>query len=57
MAANWPEIAWVDYVIKLAVSLALFLPLYGVLLGGLSRWLAGVTGDDDIAPHQARARS
>ncbi|GED22530.1 7-cyano-7-deazaguanine/7-aminomethyl-7-deazaguanine transporter [Halomonas sabkhae] len=57
MAANWPEIAWVDYVIKLGVSLALFLPLYGVLLGGLSRWLAGVTGDDDMAPHQARART
>ncbi|WP_394129203.1 7-cyano-7-deazaguanine/7-aminomethyl-7-deazaguanine transporter [Shewanella maritima] len=32
MAANWPEIATVDYVFKLIVSLGLFLPAYGVLL-------------------------
>ncbi|GGI81342.1 7-cyano-7-deazaguanine/7-aminomethyl-7-deazaguanine transporter [Shewanella gelidii] len=32
MAANWPEIATVDYGFKLLVSLGLFLPAYGVLL-------------------------
>ena len=32
MAANWPEIAAVDYSFKLLVSLGLFLPAYGVLL-------------------------
>lgn len=32
MAANWPEIAAVDYGFKLLVSLGLFLPAYGVLL-------------------------
>ena len=37
MAENWVEIATVDYGVKLAVSLALFVPLYGVLLGGILR--------------------
>lgn len=32
MAANWPEIATVDYSFKLLISLCLFLPAYGVLL-------------------------
>ena len=57
MAANWPEIAWVDYVIKLAISLAFFLPLYGVLLGWLSRRLVAVTGHADLSPAQLRARA
>lgn len=35
MAANWPEIAWVDYVIKLSVSLLLFVPMYGVALNAI----------------------
>ncbi|MFZ6046266.1 7-cyano-7-deazaguanine/7-aminomethyl-7-deazaguanine transporter [Pseudomonas sp. CR3202] len=39
MAANWVEIATVDYGVKLAVSLVLFVPLYGVLLGGILRLL------------------
>ena len=39
MAAHWVEIAWVDYVIKLAVSLLLFVPAYGVLLAAIVRWL------------------
>ncbi|EPC04468.1 membrane protein [Litchfieldella anticariensis FP35 = DSM 16096] len=50
MAANWPEIAWVDYVIKLGISLLFFLPLYGLLLGWLSRRLMGRTGQTDRAP-------
>ena len=37
MAANWVEIAMVDYVIKLAVSLLLFLPAYGVVLATIVR--------------------
>ena len=36
MAANWPEIAAVDYGFKLFVSLLLFLPMYGVLIRILS---------------------
>jgi len=32
MAANWPEIALVDYGFKLVISIALFLPAYGQLL-------------------------
>lgn len=39
MASHWVEIAWVDYVIKLTVSLLLFLPMYGLLLGWLTRRL------------------
>ncbi len=33
MAANWVEIALVDYSVKLAVSLLMFVPLYGIVLG------------------------
>ena len=39
MAANWVEIAMVDYVIKLGVSLLLFVPAYGVVLAAMVRWL------------------
>lgn len=41
MAANWVEIASVDYVIKLIISLALFVPLYGMLLNAIVRMLPG----------------
>lgn len=37
MAAHWLEIASVDYAIKLAVSLLLFVPLYGMLLNAIAR--------------------
>ena len=37
MAAHWVEIAWVDYVIKLTVSLLLFVPAYGVALAAIVR--------------------
>jgi uncharacterized integral membrane protein (TIGR00697 family) len=37
MAANWVEIAVVDYVIKLAVSLLLFVPAYGLALAAIVR--------------------
>ena len=39
MAANWPEIATVDYSFKLLISFALFLPAYGVLLRYLQDWI------------------
>ena len=32
MAANWVEIAWVDYAFKLLVSLVFFIPAYGVIV-------------------------
>ncbi|MCS4503739.1 Queuosine precursor transporter [wastewater metagenome] len=41
MAAHWTEIAAVDYTTKLVVSLAFFVPLYGVVLAGLQRWVLG----------------
>jgi len=50
MAANWVEIAMVDYVIKLGISLLFFLPLYGILLAWLSRRLVTLTGNQDVAP-------
>lgn len=37
MAAHWVEIAAVDYVIKLAISLLFFLPAYGVALAAIVR--------------------
>ncbi|HPE61956.1 MAG TPA: 7-cyano-7-deazaguanine/7-aminomethyl-7-deazaguanine transporter [Thiolinea sp.] len=39
MAANWPEIATVDYAIKLIVSLSLFVPAYGAIMGLVTRHL------------------
>ncbi|QUM82686.1 MULTISPECIES: 7-cyano-7-deazaguanine/7-aminomethyl-7-deazaguanine transporter [unclassified Moritella] len=36
MAANWVEIATVDYGFKLLISLVIFLPLYGILLTKLA---------------------
>ena len=41
MAEHWLEIATVDYVVKLVVSLALFVPLYGVLLNAILRLMGG----------------
>lgn len=37
MAANWVEIAGVDYAIKLGVSLLFFVPMYGVALNAIIR--------------------
>ena len=39
MAQHWVEIATVDYGIKLAVMLILFVPLYGVLLRAILQGL------------------
>lgn len=47
MAEHWTEIAMVDYGFKLAISLALFLPAYGVVLRVLTdRILATQQGRD-----------
>ena len=39
MAANWVEIGVVDYFIKILISLLLFIPLYGLLLNVLLRFM------------------
>ena len=39
MAENWMEIALVDYAWKLAISMAFFLPIYGVVLNTLQKKL------------------
>lgn len=39
MAEHWVEIAVVDYVIKILISVLLFIPLYGVLLNALMRFI------------------
>ena len=39
MAANWVEIATIDYIFKQAMSLFVFLPMYGVLLNKLKKIL------------------
>jgi uncharacterized integral membrane protein (TIGR00697 family) len=46
MAANWMEIAWVDYAFKLVISLAFFLPLYGILLKCLASKLVDLTREE-----------
>lgn len=50
MAANWMEIAMVDYVIKLAVSLLLFVPAYGVVLATIVRTMRMPTAPATAAP-------
>jgi uncharacterized integral membrane protein (TIGR00697 family) len=39
MAAHWGEIAAVDYAIKLSVSLLLFVPMYGIALNAIIRFI------------------
>ena len=41
MAANWPEIAAVDYTFKLIISIALFVPAYGILMSTISKRIIG----------------
>lgn len=43
MANNWIEIALVDYIFKVAISLMLFVPMYGVLLNVLVKRLTQVS--------------
>lgn len=43
MAEHWVEIAAVDYVVKILISLLLFIPLYGLLLNMLLRFMGAAT--------------
>ena len=43
MAEHWIEIAVVDYVVKILISLLLFIPLYGLLLNVLLRFMGAPT--------------
>lgn len=45
MALHWPEIAVVDYCFKIAVSMLLFLPAYGVMLNLLTEAMMKDSGD------------
>lgn len=40
MAANWPEIAAVDYAFKLLISMALFIPAYGLFMKTIAQRIA-----------------
>lgn len=42
MATHWPELAAADYAFKLVISLGMFVPLYGVLLGWLQSHLSAL---------------
>lgn len=53
MAANWPHIALVDYLFKLAICTLFFLPAYGVLLNLLTRRLTAL--QDLMAIKQCRS--
>ncbi|AJR06964.1 7-cyano-7-deazaguanine/7-aminomethyl-7-deazaguanine transporter [Photobacterium gaetbulicola] len=53
MAANWVEIALVDYGFKLLISLGLFVPMYGVLLNYLIRKLTTLPAVQPDSERQA----
>lgn len=38
MAANWPDIAAVDYGVKLTIGLLVFVPAYGVAMRTIAAW-------------------
>ncbi len=50
MAEHWIEIAVVDYIIKILISLLLFIPLYGLLLNLLLRFM-GAPAEAKPAAH------
>ncbi|AKA38548.1 7-cyano-7-deazaguanine/7-aminomethyl-7-deazaguanine transporter [Yersinia ruckeri] len=49
MAANWVEIALVDYTFKLLICLFFFLPAYGVMLNVLLKYFARQTAARPLA--------
>ncbi|AJI94775.1 hypothetical protein BD65_1730 [Yersinia ruckeri] len=49
MAANWVEIALVDYTFKLLICLFFFLPAYGVMLNVLLKYFARQTAAQPLA--------
>ena len=68
MAENWPHIALVDYLFKLAICTLMFVPAYGVLLNVLTRRLTALRSGEpqpctteeqagiDGLPHRAHTR-
>lgn len=49
MAANWQEIAFVDYLFKLAICTLFFLPAYGMLLNVLTKKLTALKQQEERA--------
>lgn len=49
MAANWVEIALVDYSFKVFICMLLFLPAYGLLLNLLLKYFFSVKIEDEVA--------
>ncbi|MGX9417974.1 7-cyano-7-deazaguanine/7-aminomethyl-7-deazaguanine transporter [Vibrio sp. RC27] len=49
MAANWQEIAWVDFGFKVVISIGLFVPIYGVLLNYLVKKITSTNADFKVA--------
>lgn len=39
MAENWVHLAWVDYAVKILVCLVIFVPIYGMFLAFLSKYV------------------
>lgn len=40
LAANWVQLAWVDYAVKILAGLVIFIPIYGMILKMIMRWLS-----------------
>ncbi len=58
MAANWVEIAWMDYLFKILISMLVFLPVYGLLLNYLlTKLIPGVKADKSTQKEELLARS
>lgn len=39
MAAHWVELAWFDYFVKIMACLMIFIPIYGVMLSLIARYI------------------
>ncbi len=50
MAANWMEIALVDYVFKLLICMLFFLPAYGLLLNFILKTFFATTSKKQLSP-------
>jgi len=49
MAANWPHIAFVDYLFKLTICTLFFLPAYGLFLNILTKKLTTLKQHEVVA--------
>ncbi|MFC3873764.1 7-cyano-7-deazaguanine/7-aminomethyl-7-deazaguanine transporter [Neisseria musculi] len=54
MAANWQEIAFIDYLFKLVICTLFFLPAYGILLNMLEKKLTALKLQDNLAEMAAQ---